>query len=133
MVKRLCKLNRHEIRTSMGEIQQWVMEPNYVCGACARSSADKSHLCKPQALKTQSPQRLTTSLSATTPGIAGIEELSFILTKKMLKKQKKYQKKLAKVLKKQRKLMKKQQALQGKFTELNLALPIEDRHFAQFH
>ncbi|WP_154115098.1 hypothetical protein [Vibrio cincinnatiensis] len=130
MVKRLCKLNRHEIRTSMGEIQQWVMELNYVCGACARSSADKSHLCKPQVLKTQSPQCLTTSLSATTPGI---EEPSFILTKKMLKNQKKYQKKLAKVLKKQRKLMKKQQALQGKFTELNLALPIEDRHFAQFH
>ncbi|MCG3730279.1 hypothetical protein [Vibrio cincinnatiensis] len=130
MVKRLCKLNRHDIRTSMGEIQQWVIEPKYVCGACARSSSDKSHLCKPQALKTQSPQRPTTSLSATAPRI---DTPSLILTKKTRKKQKKYQKKLAKVLKKQRKLMKKQQALQRQFTELNLTLPIEELNLAQFH
>ncbi|MGC9421333.1 MULTISPECIES: hypothetical protein [Vibrio] len=130
MVKRLCKLNRHDIRTSMGEIQQLVMQPSYICGACARSAVDKSLLCKPQSLQIAKNDRLTQPLLSTT---LGSQTSVSVLTKKTLKKQKKYQKKLAKVLKKQHKLMKKQQALQGKFTELKL-LPLNDEiSLTQFH
>lgn len=130
MVKRLCKLNRHDIRTSMDDIQRLVAEPNYVCSACARSSADKNHLCKPQAL-TARCNKGDCEVSSTSTLV--LEQATLTVTKKTLKKQKKYQKKLNKVLKQQHKLMKKQQALQGKFTELNLASLNGELSLAQFH
>ncbi|WP_436322904.1 hypothetical protein ACSEYT_00355 [Vibrio cidicii] len=50
MAKRFCKMNRKEIADQLGEIHQLVAAPQYLCRACARSSAAKGSLCKPQAI-----------------------------------------------------------------------------------
>lgn len=50
MAKRFCKMNRKEIADQLGEIHQLVAAPKYLCRACARSSAAKGSLCKPQAI-----------------------------------------------------------------------------------
>ncbi|WP_217518681.1 hypothetical protein [Vibrio metschnikovii] len=115
MVKRLCKLNRHDIRASLGDIHRLVAQTNYVCGSCARSSAEKGALCKPQPLLKAVKQSQTVAASS----VSGqVENTVLTPNKKTLKKQKKYQKKLAKVLKKQRKLLKKQHAINAKFAQL---------------
>ncbi|EKO3877409.1 hypothetical protein P0F19_002641 [Vibrio metschnikovii] len=114
MVKRLCKLNRHDISASLGDIHRLVAQTNYVCGSCARSSAEKGALCKPQPLLKTVKQSQTVAASVS----GQVENSALTLNKKTLKKQKKYQKKLAKVLKKQRKLLKKQHAINAKFAQL---------------
>ena len=115
MVKRLCKLNRHDIRASLGDIHRLVAQTNYVCGSCARSSAEKGALCKPQPLLKAVKQSQTVAASS----VSGqVENTVLTPNKKTLKKQKKYQKKLSKVLKKQRKLLKKQHAINAKFAQL---------------
>ncbi|ENM5919443.1 hypothetical protein CW613_003608 [Vibrio mimicus] len=116
MAKRLCKLSRNEIATSLGEIERLVAEPQFLCRACARVAADKKSLCKPQALSAKSPAANISALSEIDTGVASL------LPKGSLKKQQKFHKKLEKVLKKQRKLMKKQQQLEGKVAQTNPAL-----------
>ncbi|EKK85859.1 hypothetical protein VCCP10336_0114 [Vibrio cholerae CP1033(6)] len=41
VAKRLCKLSRHEIATSLSEIERLVAEPQFLCRACARVAGDK--------------------------------------------------------------------------------------------
>ncbi|WP_217522949.1 hypothetical protein [Vibrio metschnikovii] len=130
MVKRLCKLNRHDIRASLGDIHRLVAQTNYVCGSCARSSAEKGALCKPQPLLKAVKQSQTVAASS----VSGqVENTVLTPNKKTLKKQKKYQKKLANVLKKQRKLLKKQHAINAKFAQLSVHPANPSLHLAQVH
>ncbi|PXA70561.1 hypothetical protein [Vibrio sp. 11986-1-5] len=131
MVKRLCKLNRHDIRASLGDIHRLVAQTNYVCGSCARSSAEKGALCKPQPLlkAVKQSQTVAASLSVSSQ----VENAVLTPNKKTLKKQKKYQKKIAKVLKKQRKLLKKQHAINAKFAQLSVHPANPSLHLAQVH
>ncbi|WP_217525799.1 hypothetical protein [Vibrio metschnikovii] len=130
MVKRLCKLNRHDIRASLGDIHRLVAQTNYVCGSCARSSAEKGALCKPQPLLKAVKQSQTAAASS----VSGqVENTVLTPNKKTLKKQKKYQKKLANVLKKQRKLLKKQHAINAKFAQLSVHPANPSLHLAQVH
>lgn len=128
MAKRLCKLRRHDIADSLGEISRLVSEPQYLCRSCARSSSEKSSLCKPLAIS-QEVIAQEAALSTDVEVEPVIKEDAVILSKKVLKKakketkkQKKYQKKLQKVLKKQKKMVKKHQELEKEFSHINMAL-----------
>lgn len=124
MVKRLCKLSRHEIATSLSEIERLVAEPQFLCRACARVAGDKKSLCKPQAMSLPAPVATVVTLPAHESGVVSL------LPKASLKKQRKFHKKLEKVLKKQRKLMKKQQLLEGKVGQRH-PTPVVERATAQ--
>lgn len=124
MAKRLCKLSRHEIATSLSEIERLVAEPQFLCRACARVAGDKKSLCKPQAMSLPAPVATVVTLPAHESGMVSL------LPKASLKKQRKFHKKLEKVLKKQRKLMKKQQLLEGKVGQRN-PTPVVERATAQ--
>ncbi len=121
MAKRLCKLSRHEIATSLSEIERLVAEPQFLCRACARVAGDKKSLCKPQAMSLPAP---VATVVAHESGVVSL------LPKASLKKQRKFHKKLEKVLKKQRKLMKKQQLLEGKVGQRH-PTPVVERATAQ--
>ncbi len=56
MTKRLCKMNRKQIATNLGDIHRLVVAPKFVCRSCARSSASKETLCKPAAIPPQACQ-----------------------------------------------------------------------------
>ncbi|TXZ05232.1 hypothetical protein FXE62_02770 [Vibrio cholerae] len=118
VAKRLCKLSRHEIATSLSEIERLVAEPQFLCRACARVAVDKKSLCKPQAMSFPAPVATVVALPAHESGVVS------------LKKQRKFHKKLEKVLKKQRKLMKKQQLLEGKVGQRH-PTPVVERATAQ--
>ncbi|EHS7465334.1 TPA: hypothetical protein ACMDO8_002677 [Vibrio cholerae] len=124
MAKRLCKLSRHEIATSLSEIERLVAEPQFLCRACARVAGDKKSLCKPQAMSLPAPVATVVALPAHENGVVSL------LPKASLKKQRKFHKKLEKVLKKQRKLMKKQQLLEGKVGQRH-PTPVVERATAQ--
>ncbi|WP_186295284.1 hypothetical protein [Vibrio cholerae] len=125
MAKRLCKLSRHEIATSLSEIERLVAEPQFLCRACARVAGDKKSLCKPpQAMSLPAPVATVVALPAHESGVVSL------LPKASLKKQRKFHKKLEKVLKKQRKLMKKQQLLEGKVGQRH-PTPVVERATAQ--
>ncbi|WP_199908585.1 hypothetical protein [Vibrio cholerae] len=124
MAKRLCKLSRHEIVTSLSEIERLVAEPQFLCRACARVAGDKKSLCKPQAMSLPAPVATVVTLPAHESGVVSL------LPKASLKKQRKFHKKLEKVLKKQRKLMKKQQLLEGKVGQRH-PTPVVERATAQ--
>ncbi|EGR4132234.1 hypothetical protein DDM87_11160 [Vibrio cholerae] len=124
VAKRLCKLSRHEIATSLSEIERLVAEPQFLCRACARVAGDKKSLCKPQAMSLPAPVATVVTLPAHESGVVSL------LPKASLKKQRKFHKKLEKVLKKQRKLMKKQQVLEGKVGQRN-PTPVVERATAQ--
>ncbi|TQP49500.1 hypothetical protein FLL98_18740 [Vibrio cholerae] len=124
VAKRLCKLSRHEIATSLSEIERLVAEPQFLCRACARVAGDKKSLCKPQAMSLPAPVATVVTLPAHESGVVSL------LPKASLKKQRKFHKKLEKVLKKQRKLMKKQQLLEGKVGQRN-PTPVVERATAQ--
>ncbi|HBK7254062.1 TPA: hypothetical protein ACMDTO_003236 [Vibrio cholerae] len=124
MAKRLCKLSRHEIATSLSEIERRVAEPQFLCRACARVAGDKKSLCKPQAMSLPAPVATVVTLPAHESGVVSL------LPKASLKKQRKFHKKLEKVLKKQRKLMKKQQLLEGKVGQRH-PTPVVERATAQ--
>lgn len=101
MAKRLCKWNRHDISTSLGEIHHLVREAKFVCRACARSAHHSSSLCKPLALPTISVKKRHAD---------SVEQPLLKLSKKQLKQQK-ANKKLKKLVAKQSKLLKKSQRL----------------------
>ncbi|EGR3961881.1 hypothetical protein B4939_15710 [Vibrio cholerae] len=124
VAKRLCKLSRHEIATSLSEIERLVAEPQFLCRACARVAGDKKSLCKPQAMSLPAPVATVVALPAHESGVVSL------LPKASLKKQRKFHKKLEKVLKKQRKLMKKQQLLEGKVGQRH-PTPVVERPTAQ--
>ncbi|HGS5349384.1 TPA: hypothetical protein ACMDR5_002754 [Vibrio cholerae] len=124
MAKRLCKLSRHEIATSLSEIERLVAEPQFLCRACARVAGDKKSLCKPQAMSLPAPVPTVVTLPPHESGVVSL------LPKASLKKQRKFHKKLEKVLKKQRKLMKKQQLLEGKVGQMH-PTPVVERATAQ--
>ncbi|WP_462053059.1 hypothetical protein [Vibrio cholerae] len=124
MAKRLCKLSRHEIATSLSEIERLVAEPQFLCRACARVAGDKKSLCKPQGMSLPAPVPTVVILPAHESGVVSL------LPKASLKKQRKFHKKLEKVLKKQRKLMKKQQLLEGKVGPRH-PTPVVERATAQ--
>ncbi|RBO15790.1 hypothetical protein DSL61_13340 [Vibrio cholerae] len=124
VAKRLCKLSRHEIATSLSEIERLVAEPQFLCRACARVAGDKKSLCKPQAMSLPVPVATVVTLPAHESGVVSL------LPKASLKKQRKFHKKLEKVLKKQRKLMKKQQLLEGKVGQRH-PTPVVERATAQ--
>ncbi|EIO5089837.1 hypothetical protein ACRTC8_16125 [Vibrio cholerae] len=124
MAKRLCKLSRHEIATSLSEIERLVAEPQFLCRACARVAGDKKSLCKPQAMSLPAPVATVVTFPAHESGVVSL------LPKASLKKQRKFHKKLEKVLKKQRKLMKKQQLLEGKVGQRH-PTPVVERATAQ--
>ncbi|EGR4176132.1 hypothetical protein DDN05_10465 [Vibrio cholerae] len=124
VAKRLCKLSRHEIVTSLSEIERLVAEPQFLCRACARVAGDKKSLCKPQAMSLPAPVATVVTLPAHESGVVSL------LPKASLKKQRKFHKKLEKVLKKQRKLMKKQQLLEGKVGQRH-PTPVVERATAQ--
>ncbi|AIU68287.1 hypothetical protein ABF162_15720 [Vibrio coralliilyticus] len=56
MAKRLCKMNRKQIADGLNEIHRLVVAPKFVCRSCARSSAEKTSLCKPAAIPPQQCQ-----------------------------------------------------------------------------
>ncbi|HFG2006130.1 TPA: hypothetical protein ACGF52_002039 [Vibrio cholerae] len=124
MAKRLCKLSRHEIATSLSEIERLVAEPQFLCRACARVAGDKKSLCKPQAMSLPAPVATVVTLPAHESGVVSL------FPKASLKKQRKFHKKLEKVLKKQRKLIKKQQLLEGKVGQRH-PTPVVERATAQ--
>ncbi len=90
MAKRLCKLSRHEIATSLSEIERLVAEPQFLCRACARVAGDKKSLCKPQAMSLPAPVATVVALPAHESGVVSL------LPKASLKKQRKFHKKLEK-------------------------------------
>lgn len=53
MAKRLCKMSRKQIAENLGDIHRLVVEPQFMCRSCARSSASKGSLCKPAAIPQQ--------------------------------------------------------------------------------
>ncbi|WED21887.1 hypothetical protein L3Q72_00270 [Vibrio sp. JC009] len=116
MTKRLCKLKRHDIADNLGTIHKLVAQPRFLCRSCARSSSDKSVLCKPHSIN-PSPELKPAEQQSQTLSGKDIKK-----SKKAVKKQKKHQKKLAKVLKKQSKLTKKHQKLEKQYAKINLAL-----------
>lgn len=128
MAKRLCKLNRHDIQSSMGQIKQLVASPKFVCRNCARSSAEKERLCRSDELRMSksglSKQKLSATLKLQTAEYpvarsSKAEEKSLKQARKQLKKQKKYHKKLKKLVKKQQALLKKHQVLEIRVREFN--------------
>ncbi|MDF2154037.1 hypothetical protein [Vibrio sp. CAU 1672] len=56
MAKRLCKMNRKQIASSLSDIHRLVVAPRYVCRSCARASVSKGSLCKPAAIPPQTCQ-----------------------------------------------------------------------------
>ncbi len=56
MAKRLCKMNRKQIASNLGEIHRLLVAPKFVCRSCARASASKETLCKPSAIPPKSCQ-----------------------------------------------------------------------------
>ncbi|EGQ8591888.1 hypothetical protein DDN47_12395 [Vibrio cholerae] len=110
VAKRLCKLSRHEIATSLSEIERLVAEPQFLCRACARVAVDKKSLCKPQAMSFPAPVATVVALPAHESGVVSL------LPKASLKKQ--------------RKLMKKQQLLEGKVGPRH-PTPVVERATAQ--
>ncbi|MFW7524751.1 hypothetical protein ACODM8_11465 [Vibrio ostreicida] len=58
MVKRLCKLNRHQIAEDLNDIHRLVAAPSFVCRSCARSSAKKASLCKPTTIPLKESQSI---------------------------------------------------------------------------
>ncbi|KNA53576.1 hypothetical protein VCV51_033291 [Vibrio cholerae V51] len=110
VAKRLCKLSRHEIATSLSEIERLVAEPQFLCRACARVAGDKKSLCKPQAMSLPAPVATVVTLPAHESGVVSL------LPKASLKKQ--------------RKLMKKQQLLEGKVGQRH-PTPVVERATAQ--
>ncbi len=56
MAKRLCKMSRKQIAENLGDIHRLVVEPQFMCRSCARSSASKGSLCKPAAIPPQQCQ-----------------------------------------------------------------------------
>ncbi|MGL5430562.1 MAG: hypothetical protein ACRC9S_07530 [Vibrio sp.] len=111
MAKRLCKLSRSELVTSLGEIERLVVSPQFLCRSCARVAADKKYLCKPQSL---SSQALATAANTKLSVAACAVE-----PKKGVTKQQKFDKKLEKLLKRQRKLIKKQHKLASKVEKIH--------------
>ncbi|MGL6260538.1 hypothetical protein [Vibrio sp. WXL210] len=143
MTKRLCKLNRHAIVEQIGDIYQLVAEPKYVCRSCARSAADKVHLCKPVALPSRhcAAELLTSgdlpttrldsqvntqscSTDANKPDSAQDKKV-IKAAKKALKKQRKSLKAMKKLLKKQRKLARKHQKLEHKLARAAITQTIQ--------
>ncbi|MGL4379677.1 MAG: hypothetical protein ACRCTB_00960 [Vibrio sp.] len=111
MAKRLCKLSRSELVTSLGEIERLVASPQFLCRSCARVAEDKTYLCKPQAIRRQ--------VSATAARTKLSVAVSAVEPKKGAAKQQKFDKKLEKLLKKQRKLIKKQHKLASKVEKIH--------------
>lgn len=72
MAKRLCKLSRHEIATSLSEIERLVAEPQFLCRACARVAGDKKSLCKPQAMSLPAPVATVVALPAHESGVVSL-------------------------------------------------------------
>ncbi|MDG3086805.1 hypothetical protein P7F88_12195 [Vibrio hannami] len=119
MAKRLCKLRRHDITESFGEITRLVSQPQYLCGSCARSSIEKSSLCKPLAISHEKTEKVDFKPREDK---AALPKNALKKAKKEAKKQKKYQKKLEKVLKKQKKMVKKHQRIEKEMAHIDLAL-----------
>ncbi|WP_375752106.1 hypothetical protein [Vibrio sp. HN007] len=122
MAKRLCKLRRHDIAESLGEITSLVSESKYMCRSCARSSSEKSSLCKPLALSHQPEPSVVPEVQAEVTDGVMLSKKVLKKAKKEAKKQEKYQKKLKKVLKKQKKMVKKHQELEKEFSSINMTL-----------
>ncbi len=131
MSKRLCKLNRHDITAQLSDITRLVSAPKYICRSCARSSADKNTLCKPEALAVDTKLH-DVSLATEIKTEPALQRVSFESAhennvdakhlKKQAKKQKKYAKKLSKAISKQEKLLRKQQKIEAKFSSVNQRL-----------
>ncbi len=127
MNKRLCKLNRHDIASQLGDIHQIVAAPKFLCRSCARSSSDKNTLCKPAAIPSSPAKLVLEGNKQPSSGVSNgmmakgkkAAKRSEKQSKKASKKQKKVLKKLEKVLKQQQKLLKKHPALQVKFADMN--------------
>jgi hypothetical protein len=47
-MKNLCKLSSKDIEDNFKELAKLVKKSKYICAKCARSSNDKSVLCKPK-------------------------------------------------------------------------------------
>jgi hypothetical protein len=144
--KRLCKLNRRDISDNLGAIHRLVAEPKFLCRSCSRSSADKSTLCKPEAIPPASCQskpiaeqqqcgvlaealptttvpKLTKIANKADPKPAANVEMTEALSvdaidKKSLKRAKKALKAQKKAQKKLRKVLKKSQKLLRKQSKL---------------
>lgn len=139
MTKRLCKLSRHDIADSLGQINALVADAKYVCRSCARASQDRSRLCKPHTMSQPKSSLLTPVLDATPveetvqtpetslPAVSHevteykMSKKELKKTKKMVKAQKKYLRKMAKMVKKQSKLLKKQKKIERQLQNVNMA------------
>ncbi|SON51124.1 hypothetical protein [Vibrio tapetis] len=149
MTRRLCKLNRHDIASNLGDIHALIASPKYMCRSCSRAASDKNHLCKPAAIPPKScldkpraeqcglvleslPLKVTTDevpvINAT---IGAAKKAESMDSKKAIKQQKKRNKKLAKALKKQQKLMKKLRKAEVNYQQLmirsDLLHTVEDK------
>jgi hypothetical protein len=49
--KTLCDLDKKEIEKRLEEVTNIILNPKYMCRKCARVSAKKDYLCKPQRIK----------------------------------------------------------------------------------
>ena len=122
MAKRLCKLNRREIAADLSTIHALVREPQYLCRACARSSAEKTYLCKPDAIPLASQPGQAGKGSTLMPAAGVRTRKSAKRLKKAAKKQSKLKKKLQKVAKKQQKLARCQEKLEQKIAQAGVAM-----------
>ncbi|MDN3679596.1 hypothetical protein QWZ04_04535 [Vibrio tapetis subsp. quintayensis] len=135
MTRRLCKLNRHDIASNLGDIHALIASPKYMCRSCSRAASDKNHLCKPAAIPPKScldkpreeqcglvleslPLREVAEVTILNPEISASLKAESMDSKKALKQQKKRNKKLAKALKKQQKLMKKLRKAEVNYQQL---------------
>ncbi|PWI32986.1 hypothetical protein DI392_11765 [Vibrio albus] len=111
MAKRLCKFNRHDIAANLGTIHSLVKEPRYLCRSCARTSAESSVLCKPEAIP-------FISEAANVGATADVVMAKPNQTKKSLKKLKKAGKKQKKLEKQLRKATSRQAKIEQKLVKM---------------
>ena len=51
MAKKLCAWKKDDIEGKKKKLVKMVREPRFLCRKCARAAADKSFLCKPEAIE----------------------------------------------------------------------------------
>ncbi len=82
MTRRLCKLNRHDIASNLGDIHALIASPKYMCRSCSRAASDKNHLCKPAAIPPKScldkPRSEQCGLVLESLPLKGVRDISVI-------------------------------------------------------
>ncbi|MDW6002459.1 hypothetical protein [Vibrio mangrovi] len=118
--QRLCKIDRREIRHTLGDIHHLVSAPKYLCLSCARSANHPSSLCKPVEMPSVVHEPIVQKKTQTF-----LSAMMQVLDKKALKqfrkqqKDKKARKQIKKLMKQQKKLRKESGKIQKRLEKIN--------------